>query len=78
MALLRKLVLRGSQFIIATHSPIMMAYPGATILQFGDQAIRPIPYEQTEHFTVTSDFLADRQRMLDVLFDGLDDGDDEE
>ena len=77
MALMRKLEMRGSQFIIATHSPIIMAYPGATILQFGDHEIRPIAYEETEHFTVTSDFLADRQRMLDVLFDGLDTADDD-
>ncbi|MEX0784938.1 MAG: AAA family ATPase [Dehalococcoidia bacterium] len=40
MALMRKLELRGCQFIIATHSPIIMAYPGATILQFGDHALR--------------------------------------
>jgi predicted ATPase len=71
LAVLRKQVLRGSQFIIATHSPIIMAYPGASILLFDAAGIQPIAYEETEHFTVTSDFLADRQRMLDVLFDGL-------
>jgi predicted ATPase len=77
LAVLRKQVLSGSQFIIATHSPIIMAYPGATILQFGDHEIRSIPYEETEHFTVTSDFLADRGRMLDVLFEGLETGEDD-
>jgi predicted ATPase len=40
MALMRRLELRGSQFIIATHSPIIMAYPGAAILHFGDDGIR--------------------------------------
>ncbi len=72
MALMRKLELRGCQFIIATHSPIIMAYPGAAILLFGDHGVRPVAYEDTEHFTVTSDFLADPERMLEVLFDGLD------
>lgn len=68
LALIHKLVLRGSQFIIATHSPIIMAYPGASILQFGERGIHPVAYEETEHYTVTSDFLADPARMLDVLF----------
>jgi predicted ATPase len=77
VSLMRKLELRGSQFIIATHSPIIMAYPGATILEFGGHGIRPIKYEDTEHFTVTYDFLTNRQRMLDVLFEDLDSADDD-
>jgi len=61
------LVRAGSQFIIATHSPILMAYPGATILQL-DERIREVAYEETEHYTVTRDFMNRRQAMLRELF----------
>ena len=75
LTLIHKLVLKGSQFIIATHSPIIMAYPGATILQFDEHDIHRVAYEETEHYTVTSDFLADPGRMLEVLFqEPTDDG----
>ena len=56
----------GSQFIIATHSPILMAYPGATILLLEDR-IREVPYEETEHYTVTRNFFARRDKMLREL-----------
>jgi predicted ATPase len=61
------LVRAGSQFIIATHSPILMAYPGATILQLGER-IREVAYEETEHYTVMRDFMNHRQAMLRELF----------
>ena len=61
------LVLDDSQFIIATHSPILMAYPGAFIYQFSQDGISRIEYEETEHFQVTRDFLANPSRMLDIL-----------
>jgi len=62
-------VKRGSQFIIATHSPIVMAYPGATIYQLDESGIRAIAYEETEHYQVTRDFLNQRERMLRVLME---------
>jgi predicted ATPase len=62
------LVERGSQFIIATHSPIIMAYPGATIYQFTDKGIERIEYEQTGHYRVTKAFLLRREQMLAELF----------
>ena len=46
-----------------------MAYPDATIYQFGADGIRAIAYEETEHYQVTRDFLADPQRMLRVLLE---------
>src|SRR5690606_12908932 len=46
-----------SQFIIATHSPIMLSYPRAKILQFDGSGITEIAYEDTEHYAVTRDFL---------------------
>ncbi|VXB27825.1 AAA family ATPase [Massilia sp. 9I] len=64
---LHDLVGQRCQFVIATHSPILMAYPNATIYAFGEQGIREIAYEDTEHYRVTRDFLANPARMLRVL-----------
>jgi predicted ATPase len=41
------MVQEDAQFIIATHSPILMAYPGATIYSVDDQPVRAVPYEET-------------------------------
>ena len=64
------LVRHHSQFIIATHSPILMAYPNATIYNLTSKGIEQIDYYQTEHYQVTRDFLVSPQRMLDQLLDG--------
>lgn len=64
---LHDLVMQGSQFIIATHSPILMAYPDASIFQCNKEGISPVAYEDTEHFLVMRDFLANPQRMLKEL-----------
>ncbi|NRF94917.1 hypothetical protein HQN89_28925 [Paenibacillus frigoriresistens] len=56
-----------AQFIIATHSPILMAYPNAKILQFSETTIEPIAYEDTDHFTLTRDFLNHRERYFRAL-----------
>lgn len=64
---LHDLVGEGSQFIVATHSPVLMAYPNAAIYHCGPDGVLPIAYEDTEHFLVTRDFLMDRERMLRVL-----------
>lgn len=66
---LHDLVQAESQFVIATHSPILMAYPDAWIYQCDGDGIRRIAYEETEHFQVTRDFLANPQRMLDMLLE---------
>jgi predicted ATPase len=59
----------GSQFVIATHSPILMAYPNALIYQLSsDGRIEAVSYEQTEHFQVTRDFLNDRESYFRHLF----------
>lgn len=63
------LVLDSSQFIIATHSPILMAYPDAWIYQFSKDGIEKVAYQETEHFQVTRDFLVDPERMLRVLME---------
>ncbi|MCG7386803.1 AAA family ATPase [Paenibacillus sp. ACRRY] len=57
-----------SQFIIATHSPILLGYPDADILNFDDSCIQKMAYEDTEHYQITRSFLENRHRMLDELF----------
>ena len=74
LAALHQLAGRQSQFIIATHSPILLGFPGATIYLFGDHPPRAIAYEETEHYQITKAFLEHPERMLRELFRG----DDEE
>ena len=64
------LVEEDSQFIVATHSPILMAYPGARIYLLDEAGIRPVRYEETEHYQLTRRFLEDPDRMLRYLFAG--------
>jgi predicted ATPase len=67
LALLHKYVHNGCQFVIATHSPIIMAYPEACIYLLDASGIREIPYLETEHFLVTRGFLSNPQRALSEL-----------
>ena len=67
LTLLHRLVRHQSQLIIATHSPILLAYPEATIYEFSGEGIRQISYEDTEHFRITRDFLNRHQRMVEIL-----------
>lgn len=64
---LHDLIQQGSQFVIATHSPILMAYPDAYIYEFSGQGIERVQYFETEHYRVTHDFLVNPKRMLDIL-----------
>jgi predicted ATPase len=64
---LHELVLAGSQFLIATHSPILMAYPRAAIFPLENGAPSLIPYRETEHYQVTRNFLTRTGQMLDIL-----------
>lgn len=66
---IHQLVKCGAQFIIATHSPILMAYPDSQIFLLGGDVIRPVSYDETEHFSVTRDFLNDHRRMLRALME---------
>jgi len=67
LALLHDYVGRGGQFVIATHSPIIMAYPDACIYKLDGTGIREVPYEETEHYRVTHAFLNNRKESLEVL-----------
>lgn len=64
LALLKQMVAQQAQFIIATHSPILMAYPGATILHFENGSVSPAAYDDLEHVQITHDFLAAPERYL--------------
>jgi predicted ATPase len=69
LAAIDSLVKNNSQFIIATHSPILMAYPDADIFVLTDDDIRLTPYEETEHYTLTKQFLNNPQKMLKYLLE---------
>ena len=67
------LIAKNSQFIIATHSPILMAYPEAWIYSLTPSGIERVEYRDTEHFQVTHDFLMNPRRMLEELLGRPDD-----
>lgn len=69
LAEIHKLVNNGSQFIIATHSPILLAYPNASIYELTVDEIRLTSYEQTETYRITKSFLDDTKRMISYLFE---------
>ena len=69
LSLINDLVKDNSQFIIATHSPILMAYPNAEILKFSEDGISATDYRSTEHYQITKQFLDNPQRMLSILFE---------
>ena len=64
---MQRLTQMDSQFIIATHSPILMAFPGAEIMEFSSDGIRKVSYQETEHYQITKRFLEDPQHMLHYL-----------
>jgi len=64
LALLKELVAADGQAIIATHSPILLAFPGAVILSFDGDTIAQVAYEDLDHVRLTRDFLADPEAFL--------------
>src|ERR1700716_1879579 len=72
LALMRRvhdLVAEGSQFIISTHSPVLLGYPGAKIYVLSDDGIAETPYQETEVVELTRSFLDDREQFLRHLFE---------
>ncbi|MGE3172589.1 MAG: AAA family ATPase [Planctomycetota bacterium] len=67
LARLHQLVQGGAQFVIATHSPILMAYPFAAIWHCGDRGLERVDYRDTEHYRVTRGFLSDPEGVLRLL-----------
>ena len=64
LSMIKHMVAAGCQFVIATHSPILMAFPGAEILSFDERPLQAVPYESLEHVVVTRSFLADPEQYL--------------
>ena len=67
LVVIDELVKNNSQFIIATHSPILMAYPNADILEFSDRGIQKVGYRETEHYKITKQFIDMPERMVKYL-----------
>lgn len=68
MAEIHRLVKDNSQFIIATHSPVLMAFPNALIYEITEGGIKKTNYKDTEHYQITRSFLENPERMLKYLF----------
>jgi len=69
LVMMHGLVGQGSQFIISTHSPILLAYPNATIYEIGENGLEELDYEQTDTYSVTKDFLENYAKRLKVLLE---------
>ena len=67
---IHELVEQDSQFIIATHSPIIMAYPNSTIYEVKEN-IEVVRYEETENYQIMKSFINNREKMLNILLDGF-------
>ena len=67
LSIIDDLVKADSQFIIATHSPILMAYPDADIYLIEDENIKAVKYKETSHYIITKDFINNPEKMLKYL-----------
>jgi len=67
ISLIKEMVNKNCQFIIASHSPILMAFPKATIYSFGNDGIKKIPYEKVEHVNITKAFLESPESFINKL-----------
>ncbi|RLL44878.1 AAA family ATPase [Oceanobacillus piezotolerans] len=68
LARIHELVEQESQFIISTHSSILMAYPNAKILELSVEGMEEKPLEKTGHYTIMKQFFEDKDRLLHHLF----------
>lgn len=69
LARIHQLVEEDSQFVVATHSPILMAYPHAEIIVLSEDGAEATPYKETEHYTLTRRFLENPETMLRYLLE---------
>ena len=67
MVMIQEMLAQDAQFVIATHSPILLAYPGATIYSFDRVPAEAVPYAELEHVVLTRDFLNAPERYLRAL-----------
>ncbi len=69
LAMIGDMVNRDAQFIIATHSPMLLAFPGAQIYSFDKTPIAAVAYEELDHVRLTRDFLNAPERYLNQIFE---------
>ncbi|SDE08970.1 Predicted ATPase [Paenibacillus sp. UNCCL117] len=69
LARIHSLVGKNSQFIISTHSPILMSYPDAAHYQLSASGLHKTTLEDTDHYIVTKQFMTNRERMLKHLLE---------
>ena len=69
MVYMKQLVDKNSQFIISTHSPILMTFPDAEVLEITQDEIRSVNYKDTEHFIVTKRFMDAPEKMVESLLE---------
>jgi predicted ATPase len=69
LAMLKEMVSQHSQFVIATHSPILLAFPEAVIYSFDEIPVRPVAYETLSHVVLTREFLKAPERFLRQLWE---------
>lgn len=67
LVLVDDLVKANSQFIISTHSPILMAYPHARIIEFSDRGLQEVAFRETAHYKLTKQFIDQPERMIQYL-----------
>ncbi len=64
---LHELVKNNSQFIIATHSPVILSYPNATIYEIGENGLHKVTYEDTEQYSFMKMFINNHSKILDEI-----------
>ena len=69
LTIINELVKKNSQFIIATHSPILMACPNSDIFVVDDDGIVNTPYKKTDNYMITRKFLENPEKMMKYLFE---------
>lgn len=69
LARMHELIAQKSQFIIATHSPILMAYPSSTIYELSESGIQPVAYKETANYNIFRRFLNNPEDMLRILLE---------
>jgi predicted ATPase len=70
LSIINQMVKEGkSQLLIASHSPILLAFPDAEIFLLDESGIQPVKYEDTEHYQITKSFLDNRESYFRILFE---------
>lgn len=67
LCIIHELVGKNSQFFIASHSPILLAYPNASIFEFSENGLEKKTYKETDTYNITKNFLDNPEKMIDLL-----------